>query len=90
MQRTDPRHLHLTSNKLALGAVHEIAAEAVLAGVQGGTRRQRQLLGPAVEVDQDMDLVGHRTLAHHLEHVAVEKFEMPAGERVDLVPRLAE
>ncbi|HRQ96759.1 MAG TPA: hypothetical protein PK440_17445 [Candidatus Accumulibacter phosphatis] len=84
------RHLHLIGDQLVPGAVMEVPAQAILAGAQCRSRRQLHGIGAAVEFDQHMDLVGNRALADHPQDVAVEEFEVPPGQGVELRARVLE
>jgi hypothetical protein len=89
-QRADLPHLRPVGDELALGAVHEILAEAVLACGERGSRRQPLLAGARIQLDQDVHPVGNRLLAEHPQDVAVEELEVAPGERVELSARVPE
>ena len=84
-QRAQLRHLHGAEQQIGLGAVDAVQTEAVFTGAQRRAGRQAQPAAAVVGQRQHMHLVGHGTLAHHAQDLAVIKVQVAGGQAVELV-----
>ena len=89
-QRPQLDHLHRAEQCIGRSAVVAVLAGAVFTGTQQGADGQQQVLGACIQRQQHMHLVGHGGLAQHVQHVAVVKIQMAAGQGVGLVAGMAQ